>query len=136
MNEIKPSELNFFKSYLVDLKVSPTEYFERKGLRDRWDVHRDKLTDISARADKFMLHVDSKFAQGVMFYKTRNMSDDDDFHLKHLDFYLKSILLYQQKLEDELLHGGLLEKKIQEMTGFELKTLLLATLKEFQAEGN
>lgn len=136
MIEIKPGELYLFKRYLMELRDAPTKPLETLNFRDRWKPHREELKNISARIDEVMSEKDMMAAEGVVFHKSHNMHGDDEIHRKNIEFYLEGIATSRQSLELELLEGDLMEKPIREMTGFELKTLLLATLKESQAEGN
>lgn len=92
------------------------------------------MRDISGRLDEAAVEKDQSAAEGIVFYKSQSMQGDDAFHIKHMSFYLETIDYQQQKLENTILQNGLLEKRVQEMTGFELKTLLLNTLREHQGK--
>lgn len=134
MKEITPSELILFKRYLTELNEAPTDYFAADVFRTRWKESRDVLRDISGRLDEAAVEKDQSAAEGIVFYKSQSMQGDDAFHIKHMSFYLETIDYQQQKLENTILQNGLLEKRVQEMTGFELKTLLLNTLREHQGK--
>lgn len=131
MEEIKPSGLSLFENYLLDLQKFTVEGEKDHKFYKRWKSKIEQITEISKRFDSYLAEKDSEAAHQVKFSKHLSFHNNEyTVFEKHITYYLSGIKTYKEEAEATLLHGDLLDKKVQEMTGFELKTLLLITLKE------
>lgn len=130
---IKPAELNVLSNYLADLQLFASKGQNDHGFYDRWQDRIQIITEIVSRLDIYLKAKDPQAAETVEGARFRpvHYNEFTTFE-KHITYYLSGIKIYQYDLEDALIQEGLLDKLVQEMTGFEFKTLLLTTLKEYQ----
>jgi len=134
---IKPTELVLFATYLTDLQTYVSGGENDRNFYKRWSSQIEQITNIVVRLDNYLRVKDSHVAHQVERSRRHNLHSDEFTEYKqHIPYYLTGIKTYQQEVEAELIQSGLLEKPIQEMTGFELKTLLLMTLNEHQDRKN
>ncbi|QJD81544.1 hypothetical protein [Spirosoma rhododendri] len=134
MIDISPSELSLFDSYLLDLQSYVTNGELDRKFYSRWKSRIEQITEISARLDSYLASKDAQAANEVDYSKRVALHDDEyTVFRKHIDYYRSGIKTYLTEVEATLLQGDLLTKKIQEMTGFEFRTLLLVTLSEHQS---
>lgn len=132
MVQINPSELALFSAYLTDLQTFVQNGGTDYKFYNRWQSLINTVTEISTRLDGYLATKDSQLAQQVEHSKRLATFQRDEFmdFKDHVAYYLSGIGTYNLDVEAQLIQDGLLEKPIQEMTGLEFKTLLLATLNE------
>ena len=132
MVDIKPYELMLFADFLTDLQVSTEGEKKDHRFYLRWQQLIDQITEISKRLDTYLATKDSERAKGVENDKRRGSYQENEFTLfkRHVAYYCAGMKTYKRESEFMLTRGGLLEKPIQEMNGFEFKTLLLLAMSE------
>ena len=132
MEEIKPSALVLFRDYLLMLEALPDD----RGLTfypDQYKIWKEHITLIQETAIsliKFLKKIDLGNSDQVWYDIKNQVRDEFLVYKDHMSYFLTGIEAYRGRAEIELMRTGLLEKRIEEMTGFEFRTLLLATLNE------
>lgn len=131
MVKITQTELALLKRLINEIKQLDGRLNRR--FSQSWDPSIEQINDITSRLNVYLKkrHPDAFYEVENSLYGTLSVSDYTLF-LKYGDYYLDGLKAYQREIEADIIQGGLLDKRVQEMTGFELKTLLLITLNEFR----
>ena len=130
LHTIKPAQLELLKSYLTDLQGTSNPYTD-DWFYKRWASQIEQIHEITQALLQSLYQTNPKETH-LVNAKISNRFRKDDFMVfqPHIDFLLAGIHTYFSELEMNLLQADLWEKPIKEMTGFELRTLILSTLDE------
>lgn len=129
LDTIKPADLELLKNYLTDLRGLPKTLTEEQ-IYKRWGNQIAQLHEITSWLLRYLYKTDPQGTQQASLEITNRLRRDEFMVFKpHIDFLLGGIQIYLINLETNLLQSDLWDKPISQMTGFELRTLILSTLK-------
>ncbi len=130
MKEIQPSQLELFRQYLVDLQRLPEDGSADHKVYTRWQHNIELIQQIANAIIAYQQENDDSGVSLKVKFRINHRTRDEYMVFKdYISYFLSSISSYESYMSTQLLMNGLLEKNVQEMTGFEFKTLILSIYK-------
>lgn len=138
MEEITQSDIELLRQFLLYMQQLPEDTYKEYKLNIRWGADTESIHKTAGAILKFMMdNQKDDDAQQISFSLASSFwRKSITIYKNHISYFLSAINIIEQYRGAELLRTGLMEKKIQEMTGFEFRTLLLSTLRDYQKDPN
>jgi hypothetical protein len=132
MVQITFAELTLLSGYLADLQQFIDGEKRDYKFYHRWQEQIATITEIAGRLDQYLSTKNTELAREIEYHKRVHGFQSDEFLIfeSHIAYYRSGIDTYNRAVEFEMIKVGLMDKPVQEMTGLELRTLLLTTLQE------